>query len=116
MAKKVTLSLTEGRKKIFEIADEVDTENMHYVLTEHGTPKIAIISAKELASWEETIHLLSTGALSPSDVSHSYTHSAFSSLEHILEKEGFIVADNARKKYDPKGSPASKSKKKNRKS
>lgn len=40
-----TLSITEARKKLFLIADEVTQENIYYTLTEYGRPKIVIISA-----------------------------------------------------------------------
>lgn len=42
---KTTLSITEARKKLFLIADEVTRENIYYTLTEYGRPKIVVLSA-----------------------------------------------------------------------
>lgn len=42
---KTTLSITEARKKLFLIADEVTQENIYYTLTEYGRPKAVILSA-----------------------------------------------------------------------
>jgi prevent-host-death family protein len=42
---KTTLSITEARKKLFLIANEVTQKNIYYTLTEYGRPKIVILSA-----------------------------------------------------------------------
>lgn len=48
-----TLSITEARKKLFLIANEVTRENIYYTLTEYGRPKIVIVSAKNFGELSE---------------------------------------------------------------
>lgn len=44
MDSKRTLSITEARKRIFEIVDEVQKPDTYYTLTEKGRPKAVILS------------------------------------------------------------------------
>ena len=41
------ISLTETRKRLFEIAEEVQGKNNHFVLTKHGRPYAVILSADD---------------------------------------------------------------------
>lgn len=45
MSKKSMLSLTQARKEIFSIADQVQEDDNHVTLTERGVPRAVIISA-----------------------------------------------------------------------
>lgn len=103
MAKKKTISLTQARKQFFDIADEVQEPHTYYELTEHGTPKVVVMGAKEFESWEKTIALVESKTLSSKDIQAFKQATSFKRLEDILEKEGFIVADKARHTYDPSG-------------
>lgn len=58
MNTKTTLPISEARKKIFEIAEEVQKPGKHYTLTEKGRPKAVIMSAEEFESWEETLEVM----------------------------------------------------------
>ena len=55
MDQATTISITEARKRLFQIAKEVQIPGRSYVLTEKGKPKVVIISFKELDSLKETI-------------------------------------------------------------
>ena len=50
-----TLSITEARKRIFELAEEVQTLGVHYTLTEKGRPRAVLISPEEYEGWTETL-------------------------------------------------------------
>ena len=50
MDPKRTLSITEARKRIFEIIDEVQKPDTHYTLTEKGRPKAEILSVEKFDS------------------------------------------------------------------
>jgi len=52
------MSLTEARKKIFQISDTVQKSDNYYLITENGKAKIAILSATDLESFLETIEVL----------------------------------------------------------
>ncbi len=41
------ISLTETRKRLFEISEEVQEKNNHFVLTKHGKPYAVIVSADD---------------------------------------------------------------------
>ena len=55
---KTTISISEARKKIFEIANDVQAPNNVYTLTENGKPKAVLMSADEFESWMETLEVL----------------------------------------------------------
>lgn len=54
---KTTLPISEARKKIFKISDDVQKTGRHYTLTENGHPKAVILSAEEYESMMETMEV-----------------------------------------------------------
>ena len=58
MAKK-TIPITEGRKKLFKIAEEVQKPDTYYVLTVSGKPQVVLMSREEFESIMETIEIMS---------------------------------------------------------
>ena len=54
-----TISLTQGRKRLFDIAHEVQTPGVAYTLTSDGSPRVVLVSADEYESWSETLQVLS---------------------------------------------------------
>ncbi len=58
MNTKTTISITEARKRIFEIAEDVQLPERVYTLTADGKPKAVIMSAEEYESLLETISVL----------------------------------------------------------
>jgi len=52
------ITITEARKRLFQIAKEVQAPERSYILTENGKPKVAIISFEEYDSLKETIEVL----------------------------------------------------------
>ncbi len=59
MNPKYTLPISEARKKIFEIAEEVQKPGRHYTLTENGRPKAVILSMEEYDSLMEDLEIMS---------------------------------------------------------
>lgn len=59
MTFKKILSITEARKKIFEMVKDVQKPGVHYLLTEKGKPKIVVMSFDEFDSLMETMEILS---------------------------------------------------------
>lgn len=51
-------SLTEARKNLFKIADEVQKSGNHYTLTEKGKAKVVVMSAEQFESWQETLEVM----------------------------------------------------------
>ena len=57
MEVKTTLSVSEARKQIFKILQEVEEYGRRYILTEKGRPKAVLLSAEEFESWLETLEV-----------------------------------------------------------
>lgn len=109
MDTKTTLSISEARKKIFEIAKQVQKPATHYTLTEKGRPKVVMMSAEEFESWKETLEIMEEFPDLKKDVEEadkairSGEYKNWTTLEELLAKEGFQVADKSRKKYGVSG-------------
>lgn len=58
MNTKTTLSISEARKKIFQIAKDIQKPYIYYTLTEKGRPQAVIMSANEFESWQETLEVI----------------------------------------------------------
>ncbi|MFN7160788.1 MAG: type II toxin-antitoxin system Phd/YefM family antitoxin [Candidatus Gracilibacteria bacterium] len=56
--KTIAVSITEGRKRIFELADEVQTPGNFVILTQNGAPKAVLLGIDEFESLVETIEVL----------------------------------------------------------
>ncbi len=105
MNPKTTLPISEARKRIFEIANEVQKPGSYYTFTEKGYPKAALISAEEFESWQETIETMRDFPNLDKDIKEtkraikSGKYKNWTTLEELLSKEGFIVSDKSAKKY-----------------
>lgn len=53
------MPLTEARKELSKIVDEVATMHEHVFITRQGKPEAVVMSAEEFESWQETMELLS---------------------------------------------------------
>ena len=116
---KTTISISEARKRIFDIADEVQAPNKVYTLTADGKPKVVIMSAEEYESWMETMEVLYDFPDIKQDIAE--TKEAFRTGEYKnwttleeLEREwgvGTVVAEKANKKYGIRTDSKTKGKK-----
>jgi antitoxin YefM len=53
-----TLSLTEARKELPNIVDEVSASHEHVVITKRGRPAVVVMSPDEFESWQETLEIM----------------------------------------------------------
>ena len=53
-----TLPLTEARKDLSKIVDEVSAAHEHVVITKQGKPEAVVLSADEFESWQETLEIM----------------------------------------------------------
>lgn len=112
MDSKTTLSISEARKRIFRIAAEVQRPHTHYTLTENGRPKAVIMSAEEFESWHETLEVMRDFPDLKKDIAQAerdYKRGNYITLEDVLAKEGFVLADRGLKQYAVPRRPAKKS-------
>ncbi len=54
-----TLPLTEARKELPNIVDEVSGTQEHVVITKRGRPEAVVMSIDEFESWRETVEIVS---------------------------------------------------------
>jgi len=105
MNPKTTLPISEARKKIFQIAEEVQKPGVYYMLTENGKPKAVLMSAEEFESWAETLEVMQEFPDLKKDIEEtdravkSGEYKNWITLEDLLAKEGFVLADKSNKKY-----------------
>jgi prevent-host-death family protein len=53
-----TVPLTEARKDLSKIVDEVSNVHEHITITRQGKPAAVVMSADEFESWQETLEIL----------------------------------------------------------
>ncbi len=105
MDTKTTLSISEARKKIFKIAKETQKPSNYYTLTEKGRPKVVLMSADEFESWQETMEVIHEFPDLKKDIKEteravkSGEYKNWTTLEELLIREGFVVAEKPRRKY-----------------
>ncbi|MCK9186390.1 type II toxin-antitoxin system Phd/YefM family antitoxin [Candidatus Gracilibacteria bacterium] len=90
MKAKTTLSMTEARKNIFKISDEVQKPGNYYTFTENGIPKIVVMSAEEFESWQETFDVLRENPNLKNEIKSArkeFKKGQYVPFEKILKKE-----------------------------
>lgn len=110
MSVKNTISITEARKRIFDISDEVQRPGVHYILTDKGRPKSIIMSAEEFESWMETMEVLSDPKAMARirQAEEEYERGDYMSWDDFKKgwlsepKSALVLADKSRKKYSVK--------------
>ena len=102
MSIKNIISITEARNNLFKITDRIQKGGAYFTLTEHGSPKVVIMSAEEFDSWQETLEVMRDFPDLDKDIKEAeedYKKGNYATLEEILAKEGFVLADKSKKKY-----------------
>ncbi len=105
MDTKTTLSISQARKIIFDIAEEVQKPGVYYTFTEKGRPKAVIMSAQEFESWQETLEVMQEFPDLKKDIEEtekavkSGEYRNWTTLEELLAREKSVVADKTIKKY-----------------
>jgi prevent-host-death family protein len=117
MNSKNILSITEARKNLFDIAEDVQTPSVHYILTEKGRPKVAIVSAEEYESWTETTEVKQ---IFPNlkelreKADKEYKTGQTMNLTDFILKQGYQVAEKPTKNYEVHSRTLKKRSKKSR--
>ena len=113
MTLKNILSITEARNNLFKIIDQAQKSSAYFILTERGRPKAVIMSAEEFDSWQETIEIMGDSKLMKEikSADEDYRKGNYVTMEEVLAKEGFVLADKSKDKYVPSRSKKSRAKK-----
>lgn len=118
MDSNTTISISEARKRIFEIAKEAQKPGMQYTLTENGRPILAVMSAEERDSMLETLEVMRIFPDLDKTIDEvkrdikTGNYKNYTTLEQLETKYG-IVADKSKKKYGVRTSRPRKSRKSN---
>lgn len=99
---KTTLPISQARKRIFDIAKDVQRPGVFYTLTESGKAKAVIMSAEEFESWQETLEVMEEFPdlkKDADDAERDYKEGNYVTLEQILGREGFVLADKSKREY-----------------
>ena len=102
---KRTISISEARKRIFDIAEEVQSPHKVYTLTADGKPKAVIISAEEYESMVETMEVqrifpnLDKDIAEVEEAFKTGAWKKWTTLEQLERKWGLVVAEKPKKKY-----------------
>lgn len=101
MNTKTTMSISEARKKIFQIADDVQKSNSYYTLTEKGRPKVVLMSAEEFESWQETLDVMKDFPDLAADIKEAeeeYKRGEYVTFDEILAQEGYALQNTGSEK------------------
>jgi antitoxin YefM len=105
MRSKTTIPITEARKRIFDIAEEVQRPGTYYILTDKGRPKAVMMSVEEFESWVETLEVMQDFPDLKKDIKETQKavktgeYKKWISLDQLLAREGFVLADKSKNKY-----------------
>lgn len=100
-----TLSISEARKKIFDIAEAVQKPGVYYTFTANGKPTAVVMSANEFESWAETLEVMRDFPNLDKDVAEADravrtgAYKKWATLDDLKKDWGFAVADKSAKKY-----------------
>lgn len=105
MDTKTTISISEARKRIFDIAEDVQAPGIYFTLTEKGRPKAVMMSATEFESWQETTDILRENPKLPKIIAKvdkdikAGNLKDYISLEDLLAQKGFTLDKKKSKVY-----------------
>jgi prevent-host-death family protein len=115
---KTTIPISEARRRIFDIADEVQAPNKVYTLTADGKPKVVIMSAEEYESWMETMEVLrefpdlDKEIAETDEAVRTGAYKKWATLEDMIAKRPLAVAEKSKKRYGIRTKNKIKSRKK----
>ena len=114
---KTTISISEARKKIFQIAEDVQKPGTYYTFTEKGRSKAVLMSAEEFESWRETLNVMRDFPDLEKDIKiarEEYKKGDYITINELLLNQGYILKDSPKQKYGTSNSNSKKGSKRNK--
>lgn len=113
---KTTISISEARRKIFDIAKEVQKPNTYYEFTINGEPRLVIMSKEEFDSIMETMEILGNPEVLEDikKAEEEYKKGRYVTWDKVKKELGlgktadFLVRDKSKKKYRASGGSKNK--------
>lgn len=106
MNSKTTIPISEARKRIFEIAEEVQKPSTYYTFTENGRPKAVLMSAEEFESWKETLEVMQEFPDLADEIKEAdaeYKSGNYITLDALMQRYGYVLKDAPKQKYETRG-------------
>lgn len=106
MNTKTTISISEARKKIFDLAEKVQKPGVYYTFTEKGRPKAVMMGVEEFESWVETLEVMKDFPNLEKDVKaadravKTGEYKKWATLDDVMAKYGYVTADKGKNKYE----------------
>lgn len=109
MNSKTTIPITEARKRIYEIANEITTKGKRYFFTERGKPTLVLMSLEEYEGWNETMEILKEMPDIMKDIKKAekeYREGKTISFEKVLRELGYNkLADDYENRISNRAQP-----------
>lgn len=104
------MTITEGRKELFRIAEDVQKPDTRYIFTIEGKPGVVLMSADEYDSLMETMEILSDPKIMEDirKAEEDYRQGRYTSWEEVkkelaqMREPALVLRDKSRKKYGKK--------------
>ena len=99
------ISATKARNNFFALLEKVKGQTYPVHITVKGIPQAVIMSRNEFESWRETLEVMAECPDLKKDIKEAKeafktgVYKNWSTLENLLAKEGFVVAEKPSKKY-----------------
>ncbi len=103
MDTKTTLSISQARARIFDLADQVQKPGRVYTFTDKGMPKAVMLSAEKYESLLETIEVMRIFPNLDKDIAQvrrdikSGAYKKYTTLEQLLAKDNALHPNNKTK-------------------
>ena len=105
MRAKTTISISDARKNIFDIAEDVQKPGNYYTFTEKGRPKAVLMGAEEFESWAETLDVMEEFPDLKKNIEKvdrdvkTGNYKEYTTAETLLANYGYVLADKGKKIY-----------------
>jgi prevent-host-death family protein len=95
MNTKTIISISEARKRIFDIAEEVQKPSTYYTLTENGRAKAVLMSAEQFDSIMEDLEILSDPKIMANikEAEEQLKRGEYVTLDELMKEYGYTDAD-----------------------
>ena len=95
MNSKTIISISEARRRIFDIAEEVQKPSTYYTLTENGRAKAVLMSAEQFDSIMEDLEILSNPKIMADlkEAEEEIKRGEYVTLEELMKEVGYTDAD-----------------------
>lgn len=95
MNSKTIISISEARRRIFDIAEEVQKPSTYYTLTENGRAKAVLMSAEQFDSIMEDLEILSNPKIMADlkEAEEEIKRGEYVTLDELMKEVGYTDAD-----------------------